>query len=110
MCKCVNIEVQSYDNQTVVDYPEWFVSEKSVRAAGIDNCILDEILYLWSKGIQTIESCCGHNKHQGYISVLEIHSDKMVNLGYKFYQSNFRNEEGWNENGYRKDTFKPRSV
>lgn len=112
MCKCVNVELQSYDNQRLVYYPDWFVSEKKHRCASIDNCILVEILGLWKQGIQTTESCCGHNKVQGYISVLETpeNFEKMKELGYEPYQSNFRNRSGWDENGYRADTFVPKSV
>jgi hypothetical protein len=110
MCKCVDVEIQSYDNQTVVIYPHWFISEKKVRAAGIDNCILEEILQLWEAGVQTTESCCGHNKAQGYISVVDSSIPKMKKLGYEAYQSNFRNESGWDGNGYRPDSFKPKSV
>lgn len=110
MCKCINIEIQSYDNQTVLQYPKWFKSEKTVRSAGIDNCILKEIKQLWRLRIQTVESCCGHNKAQGYITVLEKYSNRMIELGYKLYQSNFRNESGWDEDGYRKDTFIPKSI
>jgi len=107
MCNCKNVELQSYSNQTILQYPDWFVSEKRIRVAGIDNCILAEITYLWSLGIQTLESCCGHNKVQGYICVAEGHEYKMVALGYKRNQSNFRNENGYDENGYRKDMFNP---
>lgn len=112
MCSCVNIEIQSYGNQTILEYPDWFESSKRVRSAGIDNCILEEIKSLWAFGIQTTESCCGHNKTQGYISVLEKPHfiNMMKGLGYEPYQSNFRNESGWDENGYRPDTFKPKSV
>ncbi|GAH50580.1 unnamed protein product, partial [marine sediment metagenome] len=53
--------------------------------ANIDNCILEEIKFLWSKGIQTIESCCGHNKQQGYICVIPEAIKKMEKLGYKHY-------------------------
>lgn len=110
MCQCINVEIQSYSNQTFIEYPDWFKSEKTIRGAGIDNCLVPEILSLWDRGIQTVESCCGHNKEDGYISVLNEHSDKMIALGYQYYRSNFRNESGWDENGFREDTFVPKSV
>jgi hypothetical protein len=78
MCNCVNVRIQSYSNQTVLDYPEWFKSSKKVRAAGIDNCILEEIKSLWEAGIQTLESCCGHNQADGYICVVEEHIEDMI--------------------------------
>ena len=72
----------SYANQTVLQYPNWFVSEKKVRAVGIDNCLLEEIKQLWESGIQTTESCCGHNVAPAYISVVDEHIEKMMELGY----------------------------
>ncbi len=108
MCHCVNIEMGSYENQTVLDYPKWFVSGK--KAAGIDNCILEEIKGLWEKGIQTTESCCGHNKAPGYISVLPEYIPAMMELGYKHLvipeMANICSL--WDENGFRADTFEPK--
>lgn len=49
----------------------------------IDICICQEIAELWNSGIPTYESCCGHNKKEGYIMVLEKDIDKMKKLGYK---------------------------
>lgn len=66
----------SYDNQSIVLTPEG-------KPVGIDNCILAEIEFLWSIGITTIESCCGHNIAPGSITVHEIHIDRMKALGYK---------------------------
>lgn len=76
MCKCVNIAMGSYANQTVIDYPFWFISAKSHRSCGIDNCILEEIIDLWESGIQTTESCCGHNVAPAYIAVLEPYAEQ----------------------------------
>lgn len=106
----MNIEMGSYQNQTILDYPLWFKSEKKIRKAGIDNCLVDEIKYLWDIGIQTVESCCGHNRTKSYISVLDGYHNKMIKLGYKPYKSNFRNESGFDENGYRKDMFEAKSI
>lgn len=84
MCKCVNVKIGSYVNQTVLDYPDWFWIESSLKLkAGIDNCILEEIKSLWANGIQTVESCCGHNKALGYIAVLPEHVQRMLDLGYE---------------------------
>ena len=81
MCNCINIEMGSYANQTVLQYPNWFVSSK--KSAGIDNCILEEIKGLWESGVQTTESCCGHNKSAPYIAVVPEHAEAMRSLGYK---------------------------
>jgi hypothetical protein len=101
MCNCVNVRIQSYSNQTVLDYPEWFKSSKKVRSAGIDNCILEEIKSLWEAGIQTLESCCGHNQADGYICVVEEHIEKMEALGYKRRP---------HPDGCRRDIFKPKTM
>ncbi len=85
MCKCKNIEFGTYKNTTVLEYPKWFKSKKKIRTANIDNCILKEIKFLWSQGIQTIESCCGHNKKQGYICIVPEAIKKMEELGYEHY-------------------------
>lgn len=81
MCNCINIEIGSYGNQTILEYPDWFVGGK--RSAGIDNCLLEEIKGLWEMKIQTLESCCGHNRIPGYIAVIPEHADLMLWLGYK---------------------------
>lgn len=86
----------SYQNQTILNYPDWFVSEKEYRVAGIDNCLLEEIKGLLESGIQTTESCCGHNVAPAYISVINEHIPKMLKLGYK--------------NGFRADVFEPMNV
>jgi hypothetical protein len=78
MCKCVNVAMGSYDNQTAL-YPP-FSPDKVV---GIDNCLLEEIIWLWERGIVTLESCCGHNKVEGYIAVAEKSIEKMQELGYR---------------------------
>ncbi len=59
------------------------------KIAGVDKCIIDEVKLLWSKGIETIESCCGHNKTTGYIAVKEVHISQMLLLGYEI---DFRTE------------------
>jgi hypothetical protein len=78
MCKCVNVAMGSYDNQTAL-YPP-FSPEKVV---GIDNCLLEEIISLWESGIVTLESCCGHNRVKGYILVDKKSIEKMQELGYE---------------------------
>lgn len=83
MCNCVSVDFGDYSNQTVLTYPSWFKSEK--KSAGIDNCILCEIVTLWNSGIQTIESCCGHNKVDGYIAVSKEYINQMLTMGYKQY-------------------------
>jgi len=77
MCQCKEVGFVSYD----VSVPVWYDARK--RVVGIDYCIVLEVVELWKHDIITIESCCGHNKLLGYISVDDIHVQKMIDLGYK---------------------------
>lgn len=78
MCKCKNITMGSYDACITLTNP---FTEGII---GVDECVLDEVKNLWSKGIETVESCCGHNITSGYIAVREKHITEMINLGYYF--------------------------
>lgn len=75
-CNCVNVEMGSYDAQVVVVTPQG-------KQAGIDICVLPEVFALWKRGIQTIESCCGHGREHGYIAVIPAHESDMEALGYE---------------------------
>lgn len=49
-----------------------------------DTCLQKELTHLIKiKGIETIGSCCGHGKMQGYIQVVERDVTKMIDLGYE---------------------------
>lgn len=37
------------------------------RDIPVDACIADIIAEIWDKGVETVESCCGHGKMDGYI-------------------------------------------
>lgn len=78
-CDCVNVGMGTYDNQVVLRPP--FPVRGGV--AGIDRCIADEIQSLWSAGIITDASCCGHNVAPGFISVADKHISLMEGLGYE---------------------------
>jgi len=87
MCKCINIEIGSYDNQVeVMPLPHMSAYKAKVGGADticLDRCIAEEIKYLWSLGITTTGCCCGHNKEIGYIGVIEKDIRKMKRLGYR---------------------------
>lgn len=75
MCKCVNIDFQTYDRQTSMRmFGKWVC---------IDTCLVQEIAELWFDKIETIECCCGHNKNRGYIAVHKKHIKEMKDKGYK---------------------------
>lgn len=102
MCRCENVPMGSYLNQTEKFIP-WYTPEHKNKIVGIDNCLLDEIEYLWSKGVKTLESCCGHNSAWPYICVYSDSIDLMVWLGYEFYYREFNHE-------FAPQFFKPKSV
>lgn len=74
-CECSGVETGSYSAQVLVLSP-WD------GAVGIDRCVLPEVTRLWSLGIRTIESCCGHGQAEGYIAVAPEHHEQMSRLGY----------------------------
>ena len=48
----------------------------------VDKCIADEINYLISQGIKTLNSCCGHKILKPSVLVKDESVDKMTKLGY----------------------------
>lgn len=83
MCKCKNVKIGSFENQSEVTNP--FTG----NVISIDRCILPEIYDLWNKRIKTIGSCCGHNKIVPTIVVPSTERNKMIKLGYKRLYSPF---------------------
>ena len=79
MCNCKNIEIGSYDNQVKLKAPGW----SSREFICVDKCLENEIKSLWSLGIITTGCCCGHNRLEGYIGVVDEDITKMKELGYK---------------------------
>jgi hypothetical protein len=77
-CQCKDVEFGSYDACVTVVLP-W----AGAKVRGIDSCIVPEVAGLWRLGVQTIESCCGHNRLRGYVAVREEDDSKMVELGYE---------------------------
>lgn len=110
MCKCVNITPQNeeaYAQMILVDPPEHMREYKKRKIANsgtgqicVDPCIFEEIKYLWSLGITTYGSCCGHNTHESMVNVHDKDIDLMLSLG---YVQNHRDLE-------RKNTFRLKSA
>lgn len=90
MCKCINVDFGTYENQIMVDAPQFMlplincIGEEKEPYICLDKCIADEVMNLWSKKIHTVGCCCGHNKIDGYIQVKHAYIDDMIKLGYKF--------------------------
>lgn len=93
MCNCRNVEIGGYANQ--VTLVNWW----NANYICIDKCLMDEILELWDNSVQTNGCCCGHNKATPYIGVIPIHHEKMIELGYEFW-----------ENEYGVLCYKPKSI
>lgn len=106
MCQCKNVEIGSFDNQVMLDPPKHMREFRNIRELSaficIDRCLKDEVKYLWSLGITTTGCCCGHNRIDGYIGVIDKDIPKMKKLGYKVQLNKFRPQA--------EDTFYPKSI
>lgn len=82
MCDCIDVKVGSYDNQGIYLRPD-FMKINKTNDICLDKCIAKEIKFLWILGIFTTGCCCGHNKQQAHISVIDEDIFKMKILGYE---------------------------
>lgn len=84
MCDCKNIDFGTYENTVgvLLPFPTPRYPVVGTKPISLDRCIALEIIDLWNKGIETLESCCGHNKAESYVSVADMHIDAMLALGY----------------------------
>ena len=84
-CTCIDVGMGSYANQEGRTLP--FATERypvvGTKMVGIDRCVLPDVEYLWSQGIETIESCCGHGQVAGYILVKSEAAGRMLAIGYE---------------------------
>lgn len=90
MCKCINVEIGSYDNYVELPNPPHMPTTRGVHTICVDRCLEEEILYLWSLGITTTGCCCGHNKHEGFIGVADEDIPRMKEMGYVVAFNNCR--------------------
>jgi len=74
---------ETYKKCKVIFAPDDITCRINKRVIAIDPCIEEEIKYLWSKGIATISSCCGHDKLPPSVVVLKEDELKMRELGYQ---------------------------
>ena len=86
-CHCKNVNFGSWDNTVVMIAPfdiyTMLGEKKPTNNVVIDTCIATVIGYLWHQDIETLNSCCGHNKLSSHVIVKEKSVDKMLELGYK---------------------------
>ena len=85
-CHCRNVAMGSHEMSVVIPTPEFIRGEFGCKTnkeqVSIDLCIVPEILWLWSKGIITHGSCCGHGKQEACVCVDDSSIEKMKELGY----------------------------
>lgn len=67
-----------FDDQTELTMPNG-------KKVGIDNPLVEEIQYLWSKGVETMGSCSGHKIAPPIIFVAKESIPKMVELSYHLF-------------------------
>ncbi len=79
-CNCENVDIGSHQRQIWLHAPAHMPKDNGYC---IDLCIAQEITGLWMAGITTTGCCCGHNKAEGFIGVVEYDIEKMKFLGYQ---------------------------
>jgi hypothetical protein len=120
-CHCVDVGMQTYDNQVCMIPPfelfnclgekktEWKAmvdkKEKSHQIVCVDTCLATEIGWLWHQGIITTGCCCGHGeKGMAMINVADKSIKKMEELGYEHEAIDPKNPEA------HKYTFIPKTI
>lgn len=68
-------------------YAQRYECQVCRNGISFDVCLFQELNHLWSLGIETIGSCCGHHMNctiqMGYIQVNPIYEQDMIDLGYE---------------------------
>lgn len=81
-CKCVDVEMGSYDNQTMLDRPVHMQVNVKTPIC-VDTCMVDEVKELWDIGIYTNGCCCGHGSAPPFVGVMPEHIQQMRSMGYQ---------------------------
>jgi hypothetical protein len=105
MCKCINIEAGTYENQVELPRPDHMIGQTYGSASDticVDSCLSGEIQLLWELGISTTGCCCGHNYLPPFIGVIDEDIPKMKELGYAVQPNK--------TDITREDGFKPKSC
>lgn len=79
----VNWKCECIGDEEYGDYTRMIIIKFKNKRYQVDKCLGEEIKYLLSQGITTIESCCGHKRGNAYIAVRNEDCDVMERLGYK---------------------------
>lgn len=90
-CHCEDVSFGSYDNQVIMTSPfpqyDCLGEKKKNDSVSIDTCIATMIGWLWHQGVDTINSCCGHQKANPHVIVRDKSIKKMKELGFKQIQT-----------------------
>ena len=78
-CHCVNVEIQTYDNQVSMINPH----AENKPWVCIDTCLATLIGWLWHQGVVTGGCCCGHQKKRPSVAVYPQSIQKMIDLGFE---------------------------
>lgn len=79
MCECKDVGFGTYRNVVSLQ-PPWREEGDTIS---VDGCLALELLVLWSQGIKTYASCCGHNKKKGDIIADASNCKDLTDLGYQ---------------------------
>lgn len=82
-CTLLNVESGSYEKTVILPRPKHMYPTERKDWVTVDECMVPEILGLWHKGVWTLECCCGHGRHKGYVAVTEESCSIMDSLGYE---------------------------
>lgn len=92
MCKCVNVEMGSYDNQVMLDVPSFMYPIKNClgeikpnQKICVDRCLVPIIRLLWDNKIATENCCCGHNVQKPTIIIDEKYIPQLMRLGFSHF-------------------------
>lgn len=70
-CSCRSYNAQIGDvPEVILPRPGFLPEGERVNGVPVDACISPVIEYLWSKGVSTLSSCCGHNGKLGSPSIV----------------------------------------
>lgn len=92
-CTCdpmlATTDIYAHSRQVVIELPIWSPDRRRRQRNGlstsvcIDQCVVDAIKELWSKGIETTGCCCGHNLMPAWVGVHPAWYIDMFELGYE---------------------------
>jgi len=81
-----------FSHQVAIPLPDNIDTSRKQRNISADVCCVGILQYLWSKDVQTISHCCGHNKLPPSIVVQSEYSPEDI-LKIKTYIANFEGLE-----------------